>query len=324
MRRTGTDVGGGGSFAPGVWNEDWTSVRPASAALQALDRMVRDIAPTDIPVLLMGESGSGKDAVALRIHRLSGRGDGPFLKVACVAQTPSNLDRVRKVNGEANSQKDSTPGTIFFDEVCDLDPACQPKLLQLLPDSEAADGGHYLAARVVSSTERNLEQEMRQGRFSKELFYRLKGVCLRLPPLRTCKEDIPALAGFFLTKHALRFGRPKPTCNSETISKLVKYSWPGNLRQLENVAMNIVALGDEQLALEELETFGPETKARTTNEVLSLKQAGRAAARQAERELILKALDRTHWNRKRAAKELQVSYKALLYKLKQIGMEEPG
>jgi two-component system response regulator AtoC len=215
-------------------------------------------------------------------------------------------------------------GTTFLDEVCDLDPACQPKLLQLLPDGDGGGDGQNLRPRMISATERNLEQEIRQGHFSQELLYRLKGVCLRLPPLRNCKEDIPALLGFFLSKHAPRFGRPKPICDPKTLAKLLDYSWPGNFRQLENVAMNIAALGDERLALSELEAFGPEALVRTANQILSLKQAARAAARQAERELILKALDRTHWNRKRAAQELQVSYKALLYKLKQIRIGESG
>ena len=303
--------------------EDWPFVNAVSPALRALDRMVREIAPTDIPVLLMGESGSGKDVVALRIHRLSRRGNGPFLKVVCTALTPMAIEQMLHANERARAKKDSAAGSIFFDEVCDLDQVCQPKLLHLLPDGDAAAQGHCLGARVISSTGRNLEQEIRQGRFRQELYYRLKGVCLRLPPLRACKEDIPALIGFFLSKHAPRFGRPKPACSPKTLGKLMDYSWPGNVRQLENVAKNIVALGDEQLALGELEALGSDSQARSGSiEIFSLKQAARAAARQAERELILKALDRTHWNRKRAAKELQVSYKALLYKLKQIGMEE--
>jgi two-component system response regulator AtoC len=303
--------------------EDWSFANAVSPALRALDRMVREIAPTDIPVLLMGESGSGKDVLALRIHRLSCRGNGPFLKVVCTALTPMAIEQMLHANERAKAKKDSAAGSIFFDEVCDLDQVCQPKLLNILPDGDAAAQGHCLSVRIISSTGRNIEQEIRQGRFRQELYYRLKGVCLRLPPLRACKEDIPALIGFFLSKHAPRFGRPMPACSPKTLGKLMDYSWPGNVRQLENVAKNIVALGDEQLALGELEALGSDSQARSgPSEIFSLKQAARVAARQAERELILKALDRTHWNRKRAAKELQVSYKALLYKLKQIGMAE--
>jgi two-component system response regulator AtoC len=286
--------------------------------------MIRDIAPTDIPILLMGESGSGKDVVALRIHRLSRRKEGPFVKVACGAQSLSAWEGLRPASAGTAQGGNGKAGTIFLDEVCDLDPACQPKLLQLLPDGDAGGEGGHLRPRVISATERNLEQEIRQGHFSQELLYRLKGVCLRLPPLRKCKEDIPTLLGFFLSKHAPQFGRPQPICDPKTLVKLADYSWPGNFRELENVAMNIAALGDERVALAELEAFGPEAQVRTTNQILSLKQAARAAARQAERELILKALDHTHWNRKRAAQELQVSYKALLYKLKQIGIGESG
>jgi two-component system response regulator AtoC len=310
--------------APTARGEDWSFVTPLSEALQTLDRMIRDIAPTDIPILLMGESGSGRDVVALRIHRLSRRKEGPFVKVACGVQSPSAWEGLRPPREGIEPGGNGKVGTIFLDEVCDLDPACQPKLLQLLPDGDAGGAGQYLRPRMISATERNLEQEIRQGHFSQELLYRLKGVCLRLPPLRNCKEDIPALLGFFLSKYAPQFGRPEPVCDPKTLVQLIDYSWPGNFRQLENVAMNIAALGDERLALAELEAFGPEAQVSAANEILSLKQAARAAARQAERELILKALDRTHWNRKRAALELQVSYKALLYKLKQIGLGEPG
>jgi two-component system response regulator AtoC len=233
------------------------------------------------------------------------------------------IEEMSHANERAWDAKDSAVGSIFFDEVCDLDQVCQPKLLHLLPDGDGSAERHRLCTRVISSTGRNLEQEIRQGRFREELYYRLKGVCLRLPPLRACKEDIPALMELFLSKHAPRFGRPMPACSPKALVKLMDYSWPGNVRQLENVAKNIVALGDEKLALEELEALGSDLPARPESfEIFPLKQAARAAARQAERELILKTLNRTHWNRKRAARELQVSYKALLYKLKQIGMEE--
>jgi two-component system response regulator AtoC len=171
---------------------------------------------------------------------------------------------------------------------------------------------------------------MRSGRFREELYYRINGVNLRLPPLRQRKDDISGLLDFFLKKYASLFGRPEPQLSSATVDLLLRYSWPGNIRELENVARKIVALGNEQLAVSDL-SIGIAPKAaesapdssfgngHATGQ--SLKQASREASRHAEREMILKQLERTHWNRKKTARDLQISYKALLYKLKQLGLD---
>jgi DNA-binding NtrC family response regulator len=189
-------------------------------------------------------------------------------------------------------------------------------LLYALPDGDAAVHEQWLSARLISSSRRNLEDEIRSGRLREDLYYRLNGVCLRLPPLRHRKEDIPSLVELFLTKYAALFARAKLSLSTQTLDRLTEYSWPGNIRQLENTVKKIVALGDEDLALGDSESFASESGGR-----VSLKQAARAASQHTERELILKTLERTHWNRKRAARELQISYKALLYKLKQIGLD---
>jgi DNA-binding NtrC family response regulator len=246
------------------------------------------------------------------------------MKLTCANLSSRDLDLFLEGKMAANIVKRlSGAGTVFLDEVSDLELACQPKLLHVLPDGDVARQDPCLLARIISSSSRNIEEEIRNGRFREDLYYRLNGVCLRLPPLRRRKEDIPALVDFFLRKYAGQFGRPKPIFTTRTMSRLVDYPWPGNIRQLEHAVRNIVALGDERLALGDLESVGAEAGPR--NEVIqkfSLKEAARAASHQAERELILKTLQRTRWNRKRAALELQISYKALLYKLKQIGMED--
>ena len=175
---------------------------------------------------------------------------------------------------------------------------------------------------------------MKGGRFREELYYRINGVYLRLPPLRDRKEDIPALVEFFLKKYTSLFERQEPNVSQSTMSLLLRHSWPGNIRELENVARKIVALGDEHLATHDLmaenatKPADPQPKISATREVgdsripsSSLKEAARAASRVAERAMILNQLERTHWNRKRAARELQISYKALLYKLKQLGLD---
>jgi two-component system response regulator AtoC len=165
---------------------------------------------------------------------------------------------------------------------------------------------------------------MDRGSFRRDLFYRLKGVCLRLPPLRERKEDIKPLVEFLLRKYSFQLGRPQPSVSAQALQTLQEYPWPGNIRELENVVKKIVALGSDS-AVSDLEPSG--SPARNSNgkiENLSLKQAARAASRQVEKELIMKVLTRTHWNRKRAAQHLQISYKALLYKLRQMGLDEAG
>lgn len=295
-----------------------------SPSARPLERIIAEIAPTNIPVFIVGESGSGKEVIAQRVHQLSRRGREPFVKVTCARLSLKDLDQLlegRQATDIVNRLSDA--GTVFLNEVSDLELVCQPKMLLVLPDGDAGSLDSCLRARIMCSSSRNIEEEIRNGRFREELYYRLNGVCLRVPPLRQRKEDIPGLVDFFLRKYAKQLGRPMPVFSAKAMGRFLDYAWPGNIRQLENAARNIVALGDERLALGDLESIGIDQGSR--GEAIprfSLKEASRAASHQAERELILQALHRTHWNRKRAARELQISYKALLYKVKQIGMED--
>jgi len=282
-----------------------------------LESVMGDIARTNIPVLVVGESGSGKQMFAQRIHLLSLRADQEMAKVACASM------KVSEFPTELETYRNRAVGSVLFDEVSELDAECQKYLLHSLPDGDEHPRANMLTARVISTTSRNLDEEMRAGRFRSELFYRMNGVCLRLPPLRERRKDIPSLAEFFVAKHAAIFGRPRRALSSRTLQIFAEYNWPGNIRQLENVVKNIVALGDEDLSVAELATSPAERRSIASNPRSdSLKVAAKAASREAERELILRALERTRWNRKRAARELQISYKSLLYKLKQIGLED--
>ncbi len=320
------DLNGNHFFVPGP-----------SAAMRTLERMLADIAPTNIPVLVVGESGTGKEVVAVHIHRLSARAHDAFVKFNCGAISPEGLSW----NGAGeNGRSHSSPGTLFLDEISELSPAAQQHLLHSLPAGEDAAPGSV--PRIICATSRNLEEELRAGRFREELYYRLNGVCLRLPPLRQRREDIPALVNFCLAKFATLYNRPRPALSVAAELLFASYDWPGNVRELENVVKMIVALGDETVALEDLtaprlrRSHEPRrhpgeppagnghTEAFLSDGVgISLKEAARAASRSAERALILKALGQTRWNRKRAAEQLRISYKTLLYKLKQIGLEEP-
>jgi two-component system, NtrC family, response regulator AtoC len=307
---------------------DGSWVSPISRSMRAIEDIVAEIACTNIPVLLIGESGTGKEVLARRIHGLSKQRQNPLAKITCASITTDKFsaqlaEHLQSVNGD---DMGCSVGSLLLDELGDLDSACQAHLLHALPDGESVPAAGRVVSRVMALTTRDLEGEVRAGRFRSELYYRVSGVCLRLPPLRDRSEDIPSLVDFLLAKHAFQLARPRPVVRQESLKILVDYSWPGNIRELENVARRIVALGDEQRAIAELQCAPVASRKAETAALptYSLKAAARAASKLAERELIMAALARTHWNRKRAAQELQISYKSLLYKLKQIGLEEGG
>jgi two-component system response regulator AtoC len=293
-----------------------------------LEAVVSEIAHTNIPVLLVGECGTGKQMFAHRIHQLSDR-PGPLMKISCAGMRAESFASETGLDASQESEYRRGAGTAFFDEISELDAACQRNLLYALPDGETKPLRGILMARLISTTSRNLDEEMKAGRFRRELYYRINGVCLRLPALRERKEDIPQLSDYFLAKHCNQRGRVHSRLSARMLETFMDYSWPGNIRELENVVKKIVALNDEDLALSELIRTSNASAVSGTGiggtgigQTRSLKVASKAASREAERELILKALGRTRWNRKRAAQELQISYKSLLYKLKQIGMDE--
>jgi DNA-binding NtrC family response regulator len=210
-------------------------------------------------------------------------------------------------------------GTIFLEELADLSSASQAFLREVLLRAAEGNGAGTTSPRFICGSARDLEVEVKAGRLREDLYYRISGVCLRLPPLRQRKEDILRLVEHFLLKYGEEFRRPVPKLSADMERLFLDYSWPGNLRELESAARVLVALGDEHLAM-----GGRQPSEAGNGNRLSLKAAAKAASHQAERELILKVLTRTRWNRRRAAAELQISYKALLYKLKQIGYEGYG
>jgi DNA-binding NtrC family response regulator len=312
-------------------NGNHVYIPAASLAMRTVERVVSDIASTSIPVLILGESGTGKEVIASQIHRLSPRREQPFTKITCASLTADFFNNRPRASLGGNGQAFEAAtfwGTVLFDEIAELDMNCQARLLHALPEGEHAGASAASArgARIICTSSRNLEEELRSGRLREELYYRINGVCLRLPPLRQRRDDIPLLADFFLTKYAAIFGRTQPQLSPHVMAELCEHNWPGNVRELENVIKKVVALGDERAALSDLRAAQSELTRLTANSLssnsLSLKDAARAASRQAEKEMILKVLSRTRWNRKRAAQELRISYKALLYKLKQIGLDD--
>jgi len=287
-------------------------VQGLGPSMRDLERVIRELAKGEVPVLILGERGAGKLAVAERIHRWSGHRNEPFQTVACAAIT-ADLFRTNGTDGPFSR------GTLYLAELGDLSLDCQGMLFKKLPSSEENGNAKQSGARMICGSNRDLEAEVKANRLREDLYYRISGVCLRLSPLRQRKEDIPYLMNFFLAKYAQDFRRGVPELSEQTLRLFQEYSWPGNIRELEDAAKAIVALGNEAVAMGGLRSLLTSSDRNGNGERISLKQASRAASREAERELILKVLDRTRWNRRRAAQELQISYKALLYKLKQIG-----
>jgi two-component system, NtrC family, response regulator AtoC len=281
---------------------------PCEPAMQSLEGVFAAVVETRLPALLVGEEGTGRRSAARAIHRMEAGSDDGLLTF-----TGAEMNQDVFSTFGVDAAADAMHHTVLIEEVGELDANCQWRLLQFLQGTPAG-------WRVIAITRKNLEAEVHAGRFREDLFYALNRVSLTLPPLRYRRKDLPGFIDFFLTKYAIVFHRAKPELSTSVRAALVEHSWPGNLTELEGAIRTIVATDDEQLALLALRR-SPARRVRNGNgETQSLKQAARAASQHAERELIAKTLTRTQGNRKRAAAELQISYKALLYKLKQSGL----
>jgi two-component system response regulator AtoC len=280
-----------------------------SSGMRTVEAVIRELSQNDVPVLVVAESGSGKLAAAARIHALSDRSAEPF-----------HICHGNEATREILAGWADEGGTVYLQDVGDLDSSSQAELVRQIASGAEVE---RRIPRFICGTSRELEAEVKAGKFREDLYYRISGVCLRLPPLRQRKEDIPVLLDWFLSEAARDFSRVVPVLSSETRAFFLEYHWPGNIRELKDAARAIVALGDETLAMGGLRSLLRRVD-RSNGEKVSLKEAAKAASREAEKQLILQVLTRTRWNRRRAAQELQISYKALLYKLKQIGYQEYG
>ena len=284
-----------------------------SPSMHSVLTVIRELAHNSVPVLLLGEQGTGKKTVARLIHFNSGWPEDNFLISNCRELTPASI------MAAASSAK----STLYLEEAGDLNSECQKALSEILAHPGTTGSGRS-QLRVICGSSRDLEPDVRSGSFQEELYYRLSGVCLRIPPLRQRREDIPLLMTLFMERYAVAYGCEIPELSAATQQLFAEFSWPGNLPQLEAAVRTLVAVGNEAVAMTGLRSMLTRHEAGTNGGKVSLKDAARAASREAEKELILKVLTRTRWNRRRAARELQISYKALLYKLKQIGYSEYG
>jgi len=291
-------------------------IESVSPSMRSLVAVMLEVAQSEVPVLLLAEKGAGKTATAQRIHQLSRRKRQWFRVLSCMTMEPG------KAQDSAGEDTLVGEGTIFLEELSELSAQGQSRLLQAMAGGSTNGSRAQGIARLICGSSCDLEAEVKAGSFREDLYYRISGVCLRIPPLRQRREDIPVLMEHFLGKFGRDFQRKVPILSQETHRLFQDYSWPGNVRELENAAKAIVALGDETVAMGGLRAMLCRASAGVSNGQVSLKEAARAASRETEKELILRALTRTHWNRRRAAQDLQISYKALLYKLKQMGCSE--
>ena len=324
------------------------SVVWVSPAMQRVRDLIHQVADTDVTVLIQGQSGTGKEIVARTLQSASSRRDRPFVKVNCAA-LPSNLLESELFGYErgaftgANARKPgrfelADRGTIFFDEIGEMSPSLQAKLLQVLQDHQFSRlGGNRditVDVRVVAATHRRLEEMVRQGTFREDLFFRLNVVTIFLPPLAERREEVPLLIESFLRRFAARYARPVPRLSDRMLRAFERYPFPGNVRELENMVKRIVVLESEDPILNDIlrsergDRSGGSLRElveeieRTAGE-LPLREVGRRVSLEAERLTIDRALQQTHWNRKRAARMLGVSYKTLLQKIRECGLE-PG
>jgi DNA-binding NtrC family response regulator len=347
-------------------NSDFAMLFGTSPKMEEIKNTIEQVAETTATVLVRGESGTGKEVVARMVYAQSARRDKPFVKVNCAA-IPHELLESELFGYEpgaftgANRQKLgkfdlANSGTLFLDEVSEMHPALQAKLLHVLQDGEFSRlGGKRdisVDVRILAATNKQLERAVEDGTFREDLFYRLNVITIHIPPLRERREEVPVFIDYFLRKYSEFYGKQPAPFSEFAIARMMEYSWPGNIRELENLVKRYVIVGNEPQIIRELTSHKPVISpeadqdyvppSRTTvrnapvrsaqsapaipissgklaegdADAPSLLEIGRRAAMQAERAAIEKTLGQTRWNRRQAAKILKISYKALLNKLK--------
>jgi DNA-binding NtrC family response regulator len=315
----------------------------ASPVMRKIRSQAALVANVDIPVLLLGESGTGKEVVARLIHQLSPRAHRTFLKVNCAA-VPADLLESELFGYEAGAFTGAThpkpgkfelcnKGTILLDEIGEMPPGLQAKLLHVLQDQQFSRLGSRsvikVDVRILAATNINIQQALANKLLREDLYYRLNAFTLQIPPLRERKEEIPILLKHFMSRMSEEYARAPLPVSQTMLQACLDHTWPGNLRELNNFIKRYLVLGDEKLAITELQPkndgSGAHFDGTTSHPPESaggLKSLARTAKDEAEAGAITKALEETNWNRKQAAALLQISYKALLYKIRQYGIAQ--
>ncbi len=313
-----------------------------SPAMRKMRAQVNQLAHVDVPILMLGESGTGKEVVARLIHKLSLRSHRMFLKVNCAALPDELLEselfgyEAGAFTGAVRSKPGKfelcNKGTILLDEIAEMPVGLQAKLLHVLQDQQFSRlGGRstiQVDVRILAATNVDIPRALASKKLREDLYYRLNAFTLHLPPLRERREAIPLLFRHFMARYAARYARAPLPLTPALLDAAQRYAWPGNLRELENFVKRYLILGDETLLLNDLETKpaeGPLTSEGLPKPAAScpgdLKSLVRGLKDKAEMEAISRALEQTNWSRKQAARLLNISYKALLYKIRQYGID---
>lgn len=318
----------------------------ASPVMRAIRSQLEQVAKVDIPVLLLGESGVGKEVLARMVHKLSRRHTRPLMKLNCAAMPLDLLESelfgyepgafTGAMRAKPGMLELCDKGTLFLDEIGEMSPLLQAKLLHVLQDGRFSRlGGRSTTTsdfRVIAATNINVEEAIGARAFREDLYYRLNAFTIKVPPLRERREEIPVLLSHFIRQFSDQYDCEPPTCSPQLVRACLRHSWPGNLRELGNFVKRFLVLQDETLAISELEQKGvsagfvPDLNEHTdragTN--ASLKAILQELKEKAEPRIIERALIATKWNCKMAASQLKISYKALLYKMKQYRIFPPG
>ncbi|MGH9414660.1 MAG: sigma-54-dependent transcriptional regulator [Terriglobales bacterium] len=331
---------------PGVENVAGRICVLAGPAMQRCYQQAMQVAALNVPVLLLGESGTGKDVLAHVLHHRSPQSAKPLIKVNCAA-LPADLLESELFGFEAGAFTGAVRakpgkfelargGTLFLDEIGEMPAPLQAKLLHVLQDGTytrlGATRPATTDARIISATNRDLQTALSEQSFRGDLFYRLSGFCIDIPPLRQRREEIPVLLRHFMTRFAGTFARPALPYSGELLQTCLAYDWPGNLREMENFVKRYLILADETIVREELQRkLDAAARSRQFDSAVSmaaaaplqrdLKSLVRGLKGEAEIEVIAEVLEQTQGVRKEAARVLNISYKALLYKLRQYGMD---
>jgi two-component system response regulator AtoC len=316
----------------------------ASPAMKEVRWRVRQVARIEVPVLLLGESGTGKEVVARLLHKESQRADRTFMKVNCAA-LPVELLESELFGYEAGAftgAQRSKPGkfelchkgTLLLDEIAEIPIPPQAKLLHVLQDGEFSRLGSTTTSRadvrVIAATNVDIHEAIENRRFRSDLYYRLNAFTIQLPALRERKEDIPILLDHFASVWATRYRRPTLEFSDKMREACLRYSWPGNVRELENFVKNYLILGDEDQALAKLgqhdpgiELYPKPLRSENLSGCKDLKSMVRGLKQEAERDAILQVLEKVKGSRKETAKILHISLRALHYKIRQYGIDQP-
>jgi len=316
---------------------EYANIVARSEKMQAVLAMVERVAPSTVTVLLGGESGVGKDLIARAIHEHSQRASGPFVKINSTA-IPENLLESELFGYEKGAFTGATlskpgkfeladKGSLFLDEIGDVPAATQVKLLRVLQEKEFERLGgtrtHKVDVRLIAATNRDLRAALEEGTFREDLYYRLNVVAIDIPPLRDHKEDIPALAKFFLEKFAKESATPARSITPGAMKLLMEHNWPGNVRELENTIQRSVTLSDQD-ALDVADIHLDSRTHRATTGSNHFELPDGMTLDQWEQETIREALRRANGNKSQAARALGLSRNALRYRLSQMGVADPA